>query len=161
MRHLLQPCARTGLGAALTGLALLAGSAAVQAQSAACQDIAKNLQERRSIVERLQKLGKGGKIDPRVACTGFTQLVSNGSAIMKWMEANASWCQVPDSFVENMRADHRKSSDLRAKACKVAQQQAQMERRAREGGGAPGQQGGGLLGGPGLEGTYRLPQGAL
>lgn len=149
---------RTGLAAA-AGLVLAFGAAGgALAQSSACQDIAKTLQERKNIVERLSKIGKGGKIDPRQACAGFTQLVSNGQSVLKWMEANASWCQVPDVFVENMKNDHKKSADLRGKACKVAAQQDQMQRQARQGGGP---QAGGLLGGNGLEGNRRMPQGAL
>ena len=158
MRQFYPSPSRAGLTALAAGVVLAWSMGGAQAQSAACQDVAKTLQERRNIVDRLQKLGKGGKIDPRQACAGFTQLFSNGQSLLKWMEANASWCQVPDSFVENMRNDHKKSADLKAKACKVAAQQTEMERRARQGGGP---QAGGLLGGDGLEGSRRLPQGAL
>ena len=160
MRQAFSPRLRAGLTASLAGLVLVAGMGAAGAQSSACQDIGKTLQDRKSIVERLQKVGKGGKVDPRQACTGFTQLVSNGQAVVKWMEANASWCQVPDVFVENMKNDHKKASELKARACKVAAQQTEMERRARQGGGGPGQPSG-LLGGGGLEGNQRLPQGVL
>ena len=160
MRQAFSPRRWAGLTVPLAGVVLVAGVAGAQASP--CAEIGKTLQERKSIVERLQKLGKGGKIDPRQACTSFGQLVSNGQTVIKWMDANASWCQVPDSFVESMKTDIKKSAELKAKACKVAAQQTEMERRARQGGG-PGQggQAGGLLGGGGLEGAQRLPQGVL
>ena len=63
---------------------------------------------------------------------------------------------MPDSFVESVKADHAKAVSIRGKACGVAQQQARAEKQAREGGGSSG-----LLGGGGLTGATRMPQGAL
>lgn len=137
---------------ALAGCVLAPGH--VMAQAAGCGDLGAKLKERSTIAGGLQP-GKNGKVDPRVACTSFTKLVANGASILKWTEANKDWCQVPDNFVESVKADHAKAVTIRAKACQVAQQAVQMEKQAREGGG------GGLLGGGGLTGPTRMPQGAL
>jgi hypothetical protein len=147
-RPALRPsCAIAGLGA----IVLAAGPAAAQS----CQDFGKNLTERKDIVQKLQALGsKNKQMDPKAACSLFGNLVANGSQAMKWLEANKEWCQIPDALAENIKADHARAVDLRGKACKAAAQQAAMEKKAKE-------NGSGLLGGDGLTGSYRMPQGAL
>lgn len=139
-------------------------STAAMAQSAACQEGGKLMNQRQAIVAKLSSLGKN-KIDPRAACPLFGQLVSNGSAAIKWLEANKDWCSIPDGFVENIKGDHAKAADLRTKACAAAAQVQALEKKARQAqqeGGSPGAGGaGGMLGGPGLTGSFKLPQGAL
>ena len=149
----------TGLRAGLAAALLTVGTAAASAQGAAgCTDVQAMLMQRKSIGERLSSASKGGKqLDAKFACTNFTQLVSNGQTLVKWMEANKEWCQIPDSFANGIKLDHNRAIGIRSKACGVAAKQAQMEKQAREGGGAQG----GLLGGGGLSGPTRLPQGAL
>lgn len=127
------------------------------AQSTSCQSIQPMLTQRKDISSRLTA-GSKGKLDARVACSGFNQLVSNGQTLIKWVDANKDWCQIPDAFVGGIKADHEKAVSIRARACKVAAQQTQMEKRAREGGGSGA---GGLLGGGGLAGQQAMPQGAL
>lgn len=152
---------RVALTSALVGFAGLAAAPAT-AQNAACQEGGKIMNQRQAIVAQLSSLGKN-KIDPRAACPLFGKLVSNGAAALKWMEANKDWCAIPDPFVENFKGDHVKATELRSKACAAAAQVQAMEKKARqaqqEGGGAGGA--GGTLGGPGLTGSFKLPQGAL
>lgn len=124
------------------------------AQSTGCGDLQGHLVQRKSIAEKLTVSGKK-KIDPGVACAGFGQLVANGNTLIKWAEANKDWCQVPDSFIEGVKADHARAITIRGQACGIVAKQQQMEKQAREGGG------GGLLGGGGLTGQSRVPQGAL
>jgi len=101
-------------------------------------------------------------MDPKFACAAFGQLVTNGTGLMKWMNTNKDWCQVPETFANGIKADHERASTMRGKACQVAAQQVQMEKRARQQAGQGGQgQGNTLLGGGGLEGSYKMPQGAL
>jgi hypothetical protein len=141
---------RPGLVAAVP---LMLAAFAPQAQ-ASCQDLQGHLIERRNLVSSIQAMSAGGKkMDPKAACTAFGKLASNGAETLKWAEANKDWCQVPDQFVEGMKADHSRVVKLRGQACGVASKQADMEKKAREGGG--------LLGGGGLEGSYRIPPGAL
>lgn len=141
--------------AGIAAIVLSAGVAYAQEASSPCGAIQGHLQQRKSIAESLQAGGKK-KIDPKTACAGFGRLVTNGAHIMKWLEANKDWCQVPDSFAEGIKADHVKAQEIRGKACNVAAKVEQMEKQAKSGGG-----GGGLLGGGGLTGPSNLPQGAL
>lgn len=124
------------------------------AQAAGCGDIQKLLLERKSVAGSLTPK-KGKQLDAQFACAGFGKLVSNGAALIKFVDTNKDWCQIPDTFVSGIKADHERAVTIRTKACGVAAKQTQMEKQAREGGG------GGLLGGPGLEGQMRVPQGAL
>ena len=130
----------------------------VQAQSAACGDITPLLAQRKSIADRIQvAAGKGKQIDAKVACSSFGQLVSNGQTLVKFLETNKDWCQIPDNFIEGIKTDHSRALTIRGKACQVAAKQTQMEKQAREGGGSNS----GLLGGPGISGSMSMPKGAL
>lgn len=139
--------------AAFCVFAFVSGGAFAQGND--CGAIQGHLTQRKSIADSLQGGGKK-KIDPKVACAGFNKLVANGAGIMKWLDANKDWCQVPDSFVEGIKADHVKAQEIRGRACNVAAKMEQMEKQAKSGGG-----GSGLLGGGGLTGPTTLPQGAL
>jgi hypothetical protein len=150
LRSFVPTLACAGLAAALACL----GAAPAAAQT--CQEFARHVSERQEIVKKLQALsGKNKQMDPKTACSMFGSLVTNGAGAVKWLEANKDWCQIPDPFVQNFKNDHGRALDLRGKACKAAAQQAAMEKRAKEGGGS------GLLGGDGLTGSFRMPQGAL
>jgi hypothetical protein len=127
---------------------------AATAQGVGCGDIQKFLIERKTIAGSLSPK-KGQQLDARFACSGFGKLVSNGSALIKWVDTNKDWCQIPETFVSGIKADHERATAIRSKACGIAAKQTQMEKQAKQGGG------GGLLGGPGLEGQMRVPQGAL
>lgn len=137
---------------------LTAGALPAAAQAPDCQSIAGSLKERQEIVKRINGLGKN-KIDPRKACTAFGSLASNGDKILKFVEANKAWCQIPDSFADGLKEDHKRVTDMRGKACKVAAQVTQAEKQARQN--AQQQQGRGAFGGPGLTGEFKVPQGAL
>jgi hypothetical protein len=146
--------ARAGFVAAALPLIL---PALVSEARASCTDMQTHLLERKNLVGSIQAMTQGGKkLDPKAACTVFGKLVANGTATLKWAESNKDWCQVPDNFVEGLKADHERVVKMRGRACMFAAKQAEMEKKGGSGG-----QGGGLLGGGGLEGTYRIPQGAL
>lgn len=153
---------RLALAAAiLVGAALGTGATGAQAQSSSCGELNKFLTQRKAIAAKLSGLGKKN-IDATLACSGFTQLVANGGGLIKWAEGNKDWCQIPDTFLESVKTDHGRSQQIRAKACGIAAKQAQMEKRAKAAGAGPGGgQSSGLLGGGGLEGERRMPQGAL
>jgi hypothetical protein len=150
--------ALAGLAGIAVPLALSASIGPAAAQSAECQELTKHLTDRRSLVETIQKLGgKDKKMDPKAACSAFGKLAANGTTTLKWAESNKDWCQVPDQFIQGIRTDHEKVVKLRGQACGVAAKQAEMEKKGRSQGDGPG----GLLGGGGLEGSYKIPQGAL
>lgn len=154
-RLVLPAAASLGLLAA----ASLLGPAPALAQSADCAAFPKTLQERQELIKQVNGLGK--KANPKDACTLFTKLTTNGAGGLKWLELNKDWCQVPDQFAQTFKADHARVTNIKGQACKAASQVAVMEKKARE----QAQQGGGgrsgLLGGDGLSGRYKMPQGAL
>lgn len=143
--------------------------AAAPAQSVApgagtdCNGIQKTLTERKNLVAQANVASNGKKkMTPGEACALFGRLQTNGSAGMKWITANKEWCSIPDSFAEGFKADHVKVGGIRTKVCGIAAQATKMEAQARtqaQNGGGGGS--GGLLGGPGLSGSFKLPQGAL
>jgi hypothetical protein len=141
---------------ALAGTAAAAlGAAPALAQSGTCQEFGKTLQERAGIVQKINAAGdKNKKVEPKAACSLFGALVTNGENAVKWLEANKDWCQIPDPFIANIKAEHAKAVGLRGQACKAAAQQIENEK-AKKGGGS------GLLGGDGLTGSFKVPQGAL
>jgi hypothetical protein len=153
-RARLAPAATAGLVIA----ALVGPMAPAQAQSSSCQQAGSYMAERKSLVEAVQKLGgKDKKMDAKAACAAFGKLVANGATMLKWAEANKDWCQVPEQFIQGIKTDHEKVTKIRGQACGAAAKQAEMEKNARSGQGGAG----GLLGGGGLEGSYKIPQGAL
>jgi hypothetical protein len=125
-----------------------------------CNAIQATLAERKALVGRANAASTSKKkMTPQEACGLFNKLVSNGAAGMKWITANKEWCSIPDSFSVGFKADHEKVTGIRTQICGVAAQATKMEAQARaqaQNGG-----GGGLLGGPGLSGSFKLPQGAL
>lgn len=148
------------------GAAMIAGSVLLntgaQAQAPECGAIQKTLQERKDLVAKANSASTTKKkMTPQEACALFGKLQSNGLAGMKWIAANKEWCSIPDSFAEGFKADHTKVSGIRGKICGVAAQQVKMEAQARAQAQNGGGGGGGLLGGPGLTGSFKLPQGAL
>ncbi|GJD35892.1 hypothetical protein [Methylobacterium aerolatum] len=134
--------------------------AAPPVATADCQSIQKTLAERKALVGRANAASTSKqKMTPQEACSLFGKLVVNGSEGLKWISANREWCSIPDSFSEGFKADHERVQGIRTQICKVAAQATKMEAQARaqaQNGG-----GGGLLGGPGLSGSFKLPQGAL
>ena len=144
--------------AALAGCTLF--GAAAFAQSPECGAIQKTLEERKTLVMRANAASSAKtKMTPAEACALFGKMQANGTAGLKWIEANKEWCQIPDSFADGFKADHQKILGIKTKICGVAAQAAKMEAQAKAQAANGG--GGGLLGGPGLTGSFKMPQGAL
>ncbi|HEX8418177.1 MAG TPA: hypothetical protein VF641_11320 [Methylobacterium sp.] len=143
---------------ALVGAVLTAAPAL--AQSPQCGEIQTTLQARKDLVAKANAAQNSKKkMTPAEACSLFGKIQANGVEGTKWIAANKEWCSIPDSFAEGFDKDHKNVISIRTKVCNVAAQAAKMESQARaqaQNGG-----GGGLLGGPGLTGTMKVPQGAL
>ena len=149
------PWPRSLVLAACAGAALAATAGPASAQ--VCQEGAKYIQERQTIIQQLNKSGgKDRKLDPRMACGAFGKLLANGEQSLKWLDANKDWCQIPEQVVENLKQEHTKVKEIRGQACQAAAKLTQMEKQARQ----QQQQGGNPFGG-GLTGQYKIPQGAL
>jgi len=154
------------LAAAVAALPILAAAPA-SAQASSCQDMQKILGQRKSLVGQinaLQKKGKG-KLDPVAACATFGRMVANGSTGLKWIADNKDWCQVPDAFADGFRKEHERVTKIRGQACGAAAKMQEMRKKmaaqAKAQARAQAQGRGNPLGGGGLTGQYRIPQGAL
>lgn len=126
-----------------------------------CSAIQKTLIERKNLIAKANAASQSKqKMTPQQACGLFSQLQANGQRGIKWITDNKEWCSIPDSFSNGFKTDHVKVGGIRNKVCGMAAQYSKMEAQARaqaqNGGG-----GGGLLGGPGLSGSFKMPQGAL
>lgn len=142
----------------------VAGPAMAQAQSDACADGGKLMQQRQGIVQSLQA-GKGRKMTPVAACQRFNGLVANGQKVIEWLEKSGAWCGAPDGLLATVKDDHQKAIGIRGQACGAAAKYNQMVARARaQARAAQQQQGPGRLGGGGgdiVSGQMRVPGGAL
>lgn len=83
------------------------------------------------------------------ACGVFGQLVKVEADMLKWMQDNQQWCQLPEPFVEDFRKNTQQSVKARGNVCAAAKKEAQM----REQGGVPR--------GPAVGSGVQLPKGAL
>jgi hypothetical protein len=131
------------------------------AQTNVCEEGQKLLTERQTLMGQWAEMVKSGKkIDPRPACTVLTKVANNSNATLKWLDTNKDWCQVPEGFVNGFKQSHDGIIKTRGQACDVAAKMAEAQKKAaqaqRSGGAAPG-----MLGGGGLTGEYKIPQGAL
>lgn len=154
----------SGMIAAL-GLAAAAflDASPASAQPSGCEQMQKLLQERQSLVQRLSSSSKSKrKLTPTEACSTLGTLVNNGSAALKFATANQDWCQIPQTFVDNLKADNEKAGGIRNQACNAAKQQATMQRRAQQQA-QQQQQGANPFGGSDAitGGPMRVPKGAL
>ncbi len=137
-------------------------AAPVRAQASGCEKMQALLQERQSLVASLNAAQKSKrKLTPQQACSTMGRLVSNGATTVKFATDNQDWCQIPPTFIEGMKTDNQKATNIRNQACNAVKQQADMIRRAQQqaqgGGGANPFSGGDSITGGGM----RIPQGAL
>jgi hypothetical protein len=153
----------------LAGLAMASATALLVpvealAQASDCQKLQGMLQQRQSLIQRMNAASNAKKLDARGACSSLGQIAANGTQVLKFMDVNKDWCSIPDAFVENMKADHDRTNKIRGQACRAAtqqtkllQQQQQAQRQQQQ------QQERGGFGGADVVtgGPWRVPQGAL
>lgn len=122
-------------GAVLFSGILIAGAA----QAADCNtDIAGLSQKRQSFIDKLNVLAKAakGKLDPVASCPQLRGLVKAEGELVKYLEANKNWCNVPDDAVNNLKATNVKSQGLASQACNFAAQAKKQQEQAASGAGA-------------------------
>jgi hypothetical protein len=147
---------------ALAPLTVTIGASPAQAQASGCERIGVLLKQREGIMKRINGMGKKN-VDPGVACNLFGSLASNGAQTLAFANENKDWCQIPDEFVENLKAGQSQVTKVRAQACGAARQRSVLEQRARQQ--AQQAQQGGNSAFSGVDGfssgPWRVPQGAL
>jgi hypothetical protein len=113
------------------------------------QDLNKYGQSRLDAINRINAF-KNKRPSATQACSAFGNLASAEQRMIKWMEGNKEWCQIPDALVDDLKKSLAQSSKVRGQACSAAKKEAQM----RAQGGVPG-------GAAPPRSSVRLPQGAL
>ncbi|WP_284178333.1 hypothetical protein [Rhabdaerophilum sp. SD176] len=137
----------------LQGIALASALAVLSAPAAALTPSCQAEMDKHGLVrlEVINKINGFQKKRPTAqqACAVFGQLVKAEADMMKWMEDNQQWCQLPEPFVEDFRKNIQQGVKARGQVCTAAKKEAQ----ARAQGGAPR--------GPAPGSGVQLPKGAL
>jgi hypothetical protein len=137
------------LRVALVGIAGAVGIGTVAAQTASCRaELDKNGQARLEVIQRINAFQKK-RPTAKVACGTFNELVAVEAKMLKWMDDNKEWCQLPDPFVEDFRKGTAQGVKARGQVCAAAKREA-----AGGGGGAAPR-------GPAPGSGIPLPKGAL
>lgn len=136
---------RLSIAAGLVVLALPA-----MALTPSCQaDLDKHGSARLEIINKINNFQKK-RPTAQQACGIFGDLVKVEAEMLKWMEANQQWCQLPEPFIEDFRKNTQQGSKARGNVCAAAKKEAQMRA---QGGAAPR--------GPAPGSGVQLPKGAL
>lgn len=115
-----------------------------------CQaDLDKYAGARLKVIERINAFQKK-RPTAKAACGIFGELVKSEVEMLKWMEDNQAWCQLPDPFVADFKKGSEQGIKARGQVCAAAKKEAQM--RAQQGA-APR--------GPAPGSGVQLPKGAL
>lgn len=100
-------------------------------------DIAGLSQKRQVFIDKLNVLAKKskGKLDPVASCPTLRGLVKTEGDLLKYLQANKNWCNVPDDTVTNLKAADAKSQGFATQACNLASQAKQQQKQAASGAG--------------------------
>jgi hypothetical protein len=60
------------------------------------------------------------KVDAKVACHLFTAFSAAEEKLIKYADANAAWCGIPEQIVKSMKQAHGRTNAIRTKVCQVA-----------------------------------------
>jgi hypothetical protein len=103
-------------------------------------DILSLTQKRQAYIDKLNSLAKAkkGKLDPVASCPQLRGLVVAETNLLKYLEANKNWCNVPDDAVTNLKNASAKSQGFATQACNIAAQAKKMQQQQAAGGGGLG-----------------------
>jgi hypothetical protein len=60
------------------------------------------------------------KVNVKVACHLFNAFSAAEEKLIKYADANATWCGIPERIVKTMKQAHVKTNAIRTKVCQVA-----------------------------------------
>jgi hypothetical protein len=100
-------------------------------------DISGLSQKRQSFIDKLNDIAKAskGKLDPIASCPALQGLVKAEGALIKYLEANTAWCNVPEETLNSLKAGSIKSVGFAQKACAFAAQAKKQQEQQAAGGG--------------------------
>lgn len=130
---------------AFSAAVAMALAAPAYALSASCQaELDTYGQARLQLIEKINGFAKK-RPTAKQACAVFGDLVKSEADMLKWMEDNQAWCQLPEPFVVDFKKGTEQGAKARTQVCAAAKQQQQQR--------APS--------GPAPGSGVRLPKGAL
>jgi hypothetical protein len=145
-------------GGAIAGtlVALALSTVPAAAQSESCRnDFQKVMGPRMALIERINGFQKRRPTATQ-ACQTLRSLRAADVRLIKWLEENKDWCQLPEEILTQAKAGTANTVRAQNQACGAAAQQARQQRQIRE-----QQAGGGAPRAPAVGSGVRLPQGAL
>jgi hypothetical protein len=105
---------------ALLGLALAAGSAAAQQAPFNCAEEFMGLRNDAEAKGKLIQAAGQRKALPAEVCPLFRRYAEAEAKMVRFMEQNQAWCQIPPDVVKGSKANHLKTLDLRTRICQAA-----------------------------------------
>ena len=107
------PFTTRATAALVLSMSLLAATAAFAGD---CNtDIGALSQKRQGFIDKLNVLAKAakGKLDPVASCPTLRGLVSSEGGLLKYLEANKNWCNVPDDTGGQPEGGKRQVAEFR------------------------------------------------
>ncbi len=100
-------------------------------------DIAGLSAKRQTYIDKLNVIAKStkGKLDPVASCPQLRGLVAAENNLVKYLEANKNWCNVPDAAVTNLKGASSKSQAFATQACNLASQAKKVQQQQQTAGG--------------------------
>lgn len=133
-------------------IVLVGGAGGARAQSCN-EDLAGFGKQRNTQIEALNAISKahGNKLDPVAACPHLRNMTSIETKMLAYLVKNKDWCNIPDDFLSNFKANMGKTSTMAGQACALAAKVKKMQSEGAAGG----------LGGGNLPPPPKLPAGPL
>ncbi len=101
-------------------------------------DIAALSKTRQGYIDKLNVLAKAskGKLDPIASCAPLQGLVKAEGSLLKYLEGNSNWCNVPDETIAGLKAGNAKSVNFATQACNFAAQAKKQSQQQASGAGS-------------------------
>jgi hypothetical protein len=99
------------------------------------EDLAVFGKQRNSEIESLNSISKAhdNKLDPIAACPHLRKMKEIEAKMAAYMVKNKDWCNIPDDFLNNFKANSERTTKIAEQACALAAKAKQMQQ---NGGGA-------------------------
>jgi hypothetical protein len=137
----------------LAGFLVLSLGASGGAWAQSCnEDLSVMGKKRNTDIEALGAISKshGGKLDPILACPHLRSMKTIETQMLAYLVKNKDWCNIPEEFINNFKANGEKTAKMAGQACELAVKMKKM------------QEGGGMMGGAqNLPPPPKLPAGPL
>ena len=124
---------RAAFGGVILASAFTGWASTDMARATDCNgDVAGLTAKRQVFIEKLNVLAKAskGKLDPVASCPVLRGLVAAEGNLLKYLESNKNWCNVPDEAVNNLKAADTKSQAFATQACNFAAQAQKQKQQA-------------------------------